>query len=63
MYALNDVLTMKKSHPCGGNTWKVVRIGADIKLQCLTCGKYLNDTRDGLQKKVKKVSRESGDSE
>lgn len=60
MYALNDVLTMKKTHPCGGNTWKVVRVGADVKVQCLTCGKYFNDTRDGLQKKVKKHTREGG---
>lgn len=49
MYAIGDVVTMKKQHPCGGNTWKIVRVGADIKLQCTTCGKYINLTRDELK--------------
>ena len=25
-----DVLTMKKQHPCGSNTWTVLRIGANL---------------------------------
>ena len=55
MYVLDSVITMKKSHPCGGNTWKIVRVGADIKLQCETCGKYVNLTRDELKKRAKAV--------
>ncbi|MBQ9728326.1 MAG: DUF951 domain-containing protein [Clostridia bacterium] len=57
MYGLNDVLTMKKPHPCGGKDWKVMRVGADIKIQCATCGKYVNLPRDELQKRVKKQTR------
>lgn len=53
MYAIDDVVTMKKQHPCGGNTWKIVRVGADIKLQCTTCGKYINLTRDELKNRSK----------
>ena len=44
---------MKKPHPCGGWEWSVVRVGADIKLQCSTCGKFLNLTRDELKKRMK----------
>lgn len=55
MYELNTVVTMKKAHPCGGTEWKVVRVGADIKLQCNTCGKYINLTRDELKKRAKGV--------
>ncbi len=56
MYRLNDVLTLKKQHPCGGLEWEVVRIGADIKLRCLTCGKFVNLMRDELKKRVKKIA-------
>ena len=35
---LNDILVMKKPHPCGEKRWKVLRIGADFRLRCLGCG-------------------------
>ena len=55
MYQLNDVLILKKQHPCGGVAWEVVRVGADIKIRCATCGKYVNLTRDELKKRIKKI--------
>ncbi len=61
MYELNDVLTMKKTHPCGGNQWKVARLGADVKLQCLTCGKYVNLMRNDLNKRVKSIVKAKGE--
>ena len=56
MYELNEILTLKKTHPCGGRDWKIVRMGADVKLQCVTCGKYVNLTHDALRKSVKMPS-------
>ena len=35
---LGDVVRTRKAHPCGGDTWTVIRTGADIKLRCQTCG-------------------------
>ncbi len=58
MYELNAVITMKKQHPCGGKQWRIVRMGVDIKLQCATCGKYINLTRDELKKRVKSVGED-----
>lgn len=55
MYELNKIVAMKKQHPCGGAEWKIVRVGADIKLQCLTCGKFINVTRDELKKRAKAI--------
>ncbi len=64
MYELNEVLTLKKPHPCGGYAWKIVRLGADVKLQCTTCGKYVNLTRDEVKKRAigtpKKEENENG---
>ncbi len=36
---MGDVLRLRKRHPCGGFEWRVVRVGADIGLRCLTCGR------------------------
>jgi hypothetical protein len=40
VYHLGDVLTLRKPHPCGGTAWRVERLGADIGIRCLTCGRY-----------------------
>ena len=53
MYELGQVLTMKKPHPCGCKEWTVVRIGADVKIQCNACNRFVYLTRDELKKRVK----------
>ncbi len=34
---LGDVVRLRKKHPCGGEEWEVVRLGADIGIKCLKC--------------------------
>ena len=36
---LNDIVEMKKPHPCGEKIWLVTRVGMDIKLKCTRCGR------------------------
>ena len=31
---LGDIVRLRRSHPCGGDTWLVDRLGADIGLRC-----------------------------
>ena len=38
---LGDVLRLKRRHPCGGHEWLVDRLGADIGLRCLGCGRHV----------------------
>lgn len=52
---LGDVLETKKPHPCGGNTWKVLRTGVDFKLECVTCKRQIMIARIELAKRIKKV--------
>ena len=40
-YKLNDIVVMKKQHPCGENKWQITRVGADIKIKCLNCGRSI----------------------
>jgi hypothetical protein len=55
---LDDVLRLRKPHPCGGYEWRVVRLGADIGLVCTTCGRRVLLTRREVEKRTKQfVSR------
>ena len=54
-YKLNDIVIMKKSHPCGTNNWQIIRVGADIKIKCLNCGRSIMMPRIEFNKKLKKI--------
>ena len=51
---LNDILRLKKPHPCGGFEWKVIRLGADIGLECITCQRRVLLTRREVSNLLKK---------
>lgn len=55
---LNDILTMKKPHPCGSKTWKVLRTGADLKLACTGCGHEVMVPRFKVHKNIKSIEHE-----
>ncbi|MCH4021095.1 MAG: DUF951 domain-containing protein [Erysipelotrichaceae bacterium] len=55
-YGLNDIVEMKKEHPCHkAKTWKIIRMGADIKIKCQGCGAVVMFPRHEFEKKLKKV--------
>ena len=54
-YQLNDVVEMKKQHPCGTNAWKIIRLGADIRIKCTGCQHSVLIPRREFEKKLKKV--------
>ncbi len=56
---VNDILEMKKQHPCGGKTFLVLRVGMDFKLRCTTCGREVMVPRIKTEKHIKKVIREN----
>lgn len=55
-FGLNDLVEMKKAHPCGTNSWKVIRMGADIRIKCEGCGHSVMIPRNEFTKKLKKVT-------
>lgn len=54
---LNDILTMKKAHPCGSNRWVVLRTGADLRLRCMGCGHEMMIPRFKIEKNIRSVER------
>ena len=53
---INDIVTLKKEHPCGGKTWQILRVGMDFKMRCLTCGREVMAPRRQIEKNIKKVT-------
>ncbi|WP_067840409.1 DUF951 domain-containing protein [Amphibacillus sediminis] len=54
-YQLNDIVEMKKSHPCGENRWKIIRMGMDIRIKCQGCGHSVLIPRKKFETKLKRV--------
>lgn len=54
----NDILEMKKMHPCGGVRFRVIYVGSDVKVRCETCGHELIIPRIKLEKKIKRIISE-----
>lgn len=57
-YDINTKVIMKKPHACGENKWEVIRLGADIKIKCLGCGRMVMMPRSKFEKDAKKVITE-----
>jgi hypothetical protein len=59
---VDDLVRLRKPHPCGSYEWRVVRIGADIGLKCQVCGRRVLLDRRNFNKRVKTVIRRGGES-
>ena len=53
---LDDIVRLKKKHPCGSYQWQVVRLGADIGLKCLTCQRRVLIGRSVLERRIKEIT-------
>lgn len=51
---VGDVVELRKTHPCGGVTWRIVRVGADIGAECLTCQRYVLLPRSRFESRIKR---------
>lgn len=54
-FGLNDIVEMKKPHPCGINKWKIIRLGMDIRIKCEGCGHSVLIPRKDFARKLKKI--------
>jgi hypothetical protein len=58
---LGDVVRMRKTHPCGNDQWEVVRLGADIGIRCLKCGRRVLMPRIKFERRVRAFIRRGED--
>ena len=57
---LGDIVQTRKTHPCGGDQWEIVRLGADIGIRCVTCGRRVLIPRPKLERRIKEFVRRAG---
>ncbi len=50
-----EILTLKKSHPCGNSIWVVERVGQEIGIRCQKCSHFLSIPRRTLEKSIKEI--------
>lgn len=55
---VNDILEMKKEHPCGGKQFLVLRVGMDFRVRCIKCEREVMIPRIKIEKNIKKVLRD-----
>jgi len=53
--SVGDIIEMKKAHPCGSSTWKVLRVGMDFRLRCEGCGHEVMILRRKAEKSIKQI--------
>ncbi|MBN2469224.1 MAG: DUF951 domain-containing protein [Anaerolineae bacterium] len=58
---VGDIAIMRKTHPCGSNQWRVTRIGADIGVVCLGCGRRVMLPRRKFTRAVKTLQTPAPD--
>ncbi len=49
-----DLIVLRKPHACGGNEWRIDRVGADIGITCLKCGRYVLIPRSKLEGRIRR---------
>ncbi len=55
---VGDVIRMKKNHPCGSDTFEVLRVGSDVRIRCRSCGHDVSVPRVKLEKNIKMINDE-----
>lgn len=58
---VGDTVELKKPHPCGGNTFEIMRAGLDFRLKCQTCQAQIWISRPNLEKRIKKIIEVKGE--
>jgi hypothetical protein len=60
---LGDVVRTRKTHPCGSDRWEIVRLGADIGIRCVGCGRHVLMPRTKLERRIKEFLRRGQDAD
>ncbi|MBQ7384418.1 MAG: DUF951 domain-containing protein [Clostridia bacterium] len=59
-FKVNDTIEMKKPHPCGAREFRILRVGSEMRVVCLGCGRDMSIDRIKLEKATKRVITSDG---
>ena len=52
-YEVGDIVKLKKQHPCGSKEWRIRRVGADFRLECMGCSHQIMIPRKQVEKNTR----------
>lgn len=56
-YSLGDIVKTKKTHACGNDLWEITRMGIDIKIKCLKCGREILMMKPKFNRRIKEIQK------
>ena len=54
-FTTDDLLELKKDHPCGTRIFSVLRVGSEVRIRCTGCGRDMVIERIKLEKAIRRV--------
>ncbi len=60
---VGDVVRTRKAHPCGSDQWEIVRLGADVRIRCVGCGRSVLMPRVKLERRIRQFVRRAAPSD
>ncbi|MGQ9681626.1 MAG: DUF951 domain-containing protein [Anaerolineae bacterium] len=57
---VGEIVRLRKAHPCGSTDWQITRVGADVGLKCLGCGRRVMLPRDEFRRRAKMIVPQAG---
>ena len=52
---VGDTLELKKPHPCGEKKVRVMRVGSEVRIICVGCGRDMVLDRVKLERAIRKL--------
>ena len=52
---VGDTLELKKPHPCGEKKFRVMRVGSEVRIICVGCGRDMVLDRVKLERAIRKL--------
>ena len=59
--APGDRVQLKKKHPCGGDVFRILRAGSDVRVVCEICLRDMTLDRIKLEHAIKTVLKKESD--
>lgn len=56
-YEVDDIVRLKKKHPCGSYEWKILRVGADFRLKCVGCDHQIMVARKVVERNTRELKK------
>ena len=58
---VGDILVLKKPHPYGSCRFEVLRVGSEVRIRCMGCGRDMMLDRVKLEKAARRVETLTGE--